>query len=188
MHPRTRLTLYEQLELLPDGLIGEILDGQLHTQPRPTPRHLRAASRLNRIIGRRFDDGDDGPGGWWIFREPELHFVRDTEVDVPELAGWRRERMPYPQEGHRFSIVPDWVCEVLSNSTESVDREIKMPIYARFGVAYAWPVDPRNRTLEAYALEGQNWREIGRYGGDQQAAVSPFEVVTVRLADLWMPG
>ena len=96
--------------------------------------------------------------------------------------------MPYPQEGHRFSIVPDWVCEVLSNSTESVDREIKMPIYARFGVAYAWPVDPRNRTLEAYALEGQNWREIGRYGGDQQAAVPPFEAVTVRLADLWMPG
>lgn len=187
MHARTRPTLYEQLEALPDGLTGEILDGQLHTQPRPTPRHMRAASRLDRIIGGRFDDGDDGPGGWWIFPEPELHFIRDIEVDVPDLAGWRRERMPQPQEGHRFTIVPDWICEVLSKSTESRDREIKMPIYARFGVAYAWLVDPRKRILEAYVLENGAWREIGRYYDDQVVSVAPFSAVTLRLSDLWMP-
>jgi Uma2 family endonuclease len=187
MHARIRPTLYEQLEALPDGLIGEILDGQLHTRPRPTPRHLRAASRLDRIIGRHFDDGDDGPGGWWIFPGPELHFIRDTEVDVPDLAGWRRERMPQPQEGHRFTIVPDWICEVLSKSTESTDREIKMPIYARFGVAYAWLVDPAKRTLEVYALEEGAWREIGLYRRDQQVSAPPFEAERLRLSDLWMP-
>ena len=186
MPARTRRSLYEQLEALPEGLIGEILEGQLHTQPRPSPRHLRAASRLDRILGRRFDDGDDGPGGWWIFPEPELHFIRDTEVDVPDLAGWRRERMPRPQEEHRFTVVPDWVCEVLSPSTESTGRAIKMPIYARFGVAGAWLVDPRKRTLEAYTLEGENWRGIGHYSGDQPVAVAPFDALTLHLADLWM--
>lgn len=187
MHARTRPTLYEQLEALPDVLIGEILDGQLHTQPRPTPRHLRAASRLDRIIGRRFDDGDDGPGGWWVFPTPELHLIRDTEVDVPDLAAWRRERMPQPQESHRFTLMPDWVCEVLSSSTESTDGEIKMPIYARFGVAYAWLVDPRKRTLETYAVEGDTWHEIGRYSGDEQVSAVPFDALSFRLGDLWMP-
>jgi Uma2 family endonuclease len=186
MHARTRPTLYEQLEVLPDGLIGEILDGQLYTQPRPTPKHLRAASRLDRIIGRCFDDGQDGPGGWWIFPEPELHFIRDTEVDVPDLAGWRRERMLQPPEDHRFTIVPDWVCEILSKSTESTDREIKMPVYARYAVAYLWLVDPRKRTLETYALAGDSWRETGRYSGEQQVEAAPFEAVTLCLADLWI--
>ena len=187
MHARSRPTLYEQLEALPDGLTGEILDGQLHTQPRPTPRHLRAASRLDRVLGRQFDDGEDGPGGWWIFPEPELHFVRDLEVVVPDLAGWRRERMPQPPEGHRFTLVPDWVCEILSPSTESTDREIKLPIYARFGVPYAWLVDPRARTLEAYVLDGGTWRDIGRFSGVERVAVSPFDAAPLDLAGLWIP-
>jgi Uma2 family endonuclease len=188
VHARTQPTLYEQLEALPDGLIGEILDGQLHTQPPPASRHLRAASRLDRIIGRRFDDGDNGPGGWWIFPEPELHFIQDTEVNVPDLAGWRRETMPRPPEGHRFTIVPDWICEILSESTESTDRGIKMPIYARFGVAYLWLVDPQTRTLETYALADETWRETGRYSGNQPVSAVPFDAVTLRLADLWIPS
>ena len=95
--------------------------------------------------------------------------------------------MPQPQEGHRFTIVPDWICEVLSKSTESRDREIKMPIYARFGVAYAWLVDPAQRTLEVYALQDGAWREIGLYSRDQQVSAPPFEAESLRLSDLWMP-
>ena len=137
MHARTRPTLYEQLEALPDGLTGEILDGQLYKQPRPSDPHGLASSSLGDEFVGPFQKGRGGPGGWWIIDEPELHFIHDTEVDVPDLAGWRRERMPSPPEGHRFEVVPDWVCEVLSKSMESKDREIKMPIYARFGVRSA---------------------------------------------------
>lgn len=187
MHARTRpSSLYEQLQALPDGLTGEILERQIHTQPRPAPRHLRAASRLDRIIGRRFDDGDGGPGGWWSFPEPELHFVPDLEVAVPDLAGWRRERMPQPPEDHRFTLVPDWVCEVLSSPTESRDRGIKMPIYAKFGVAHVWLVDPRARALEACALQGDDWREIGRFTGEDLVRVAPFEASVLRRQDLWI--
>jgi hypothetical protein len=86
MKPALQRTLYERLESLPEGLTGEILNGQIHTQPRPTWRHARATASLDRMIGGRYDDGDDGPGGWWIVIEPEIHFVRDIEVVVPDLA------------------------------------------------------------------------------------------------------
>ena len=187
MHARTRPTLYEQLEALPEGLTGEILDGQLHTQPRPSGLHGLAALSLGGDLVGPFQKGRGGPGGWWIIAEPELHFVRDAEVDVPDLAGWRRERMPRVPTGHRFTVVPDWVCEILSKSTEGKDREIKMPIYARYGVAYAWLVDPLKRTLEAYALKDGAWHEIGRYGGHERVSVAPFDAIAIELADLWMP-
>ena len=189
MHERTRPrpSLYEQLEALPEGLTGEILDGQLHTQPRPAWPHAVASSSLGAELVGPFQKGRGGPGGWWIIDEPELHFIRDAEVDVPDLAGWRRERMLYHPPVHRIEVVPDWVCEVLSPSTESKDRKVKMPIYAKFGVAYAWLLDPLAHTLEAYALDGGAWREIGRFAGAASASVAPFEAVTINLDDLWAP-
>jgi Uma2 family endonuclease len=187
MHARTRPSLYEQLEALPEGLTGEILDGQIYTQPHPSLPHGLAASSLVDELVRPFQKGRGGPGGWCIIAEPELHFIHDIEVDVPDLAGWRRERMPLLPEGHRVTVVPDWVCEILSKSTTSVDREVKMPIYARFGVPYAWLIDPRARILEAYALEAGSWREIGRFAGSDRVSVAPFDAVTINLADLWVP-
>jgi Uma2 family endonuclease len=186
-HPQSRPTLYQQLEALPDGLMGEILDGQLYTQPRPSLPHVITATSLADELVSPFQKGRGGPGGWWIAVEPELHFIHDTEVDVPDLAGWRRERLARFPQGHRVSVVPDWVCEVLSPSTETKDREIKMPIYARFGVAYAWLIDPLAHTLEAYALDGGNWREIARIAGGTQVVMPPFEAVMIRLDDLWAP-
>ncbi len=188
MHARVRPTLYEQLEALPEGLIGEILDGQMYTQPRPSGPHALAASALGSELFGPFHRGRGGPGGWWIIDEPELHFMRDVEVDVPDIAGWRRDRMPVIPEGHRFEVVPDWVCEILSKSTESKDREVKMPIYAKYGVAYAWLLDPRKRILEAYVLDDGAWREIGRFSSDDQVSVAPFEAAVVDLSALWDDG
>jgi Uma2 family endonuclease len=190
IHARTRPMLYERIEALPEGVTGEILDGQLYVHPRPVARHIGAAARLDRLIARHFDLDDDGegPGGWWIFPEPELHFIHNTEVDVPDLAGWRRERMPTWPEGHRFAVAPDWVCEVLSKSTAGTDREVKMPIYAQFGVPYAWLIDPRVRTLEAYALDSGAWREIGRFTGAARVSVAPFDAVSINLGSLWGPA
>ena len=185
MHARIQPKLYEQLEALPPGVVGEILNGRLHTQPRPTGRHAYAASALGAELFLPFSKGRGGQGGWWIINAPELHFLIDEEVDVPDIAGWRRERMPSVPEGHRFTLVPDWVCEVLSPSTERKDRQIKMPIYARFGVAFAWLLDPRQRTLETYALQDGTWRETGRFAEDDQVRAAPFDAVAIALGDLW---
>lgn len=187
MQPALRPTLYEQLEALPEGLTGEILNGQLHAQPRPSVPHGIAESSLTADLHGPFQKGRGGPGGWWIIAEPEIHFVLDREVAVPDIAGWRRERMPVPPEGHKVEVVPDWVCEILSPSTASKDRDVKMPLYAHYGVAFAWLVDPKARALEAYQLESGAWQEIGRYRGADQVAVPPFEAVTIALDGLWLP-
>ncbi|MGB5832441.1 MAG: Uma2 family endonuclease [Thiohalocapsa sp.] len=179
-----RQTLYEQLEALPEGLTGEILNGQLHTQPRPAGLHALTESNLQIEIGAPFGKGRGGPGGWWIIVEPELHFDRDQEVAVPDLAGWRRERMPQIPEGHRFEVVPDRVCEILSSSTASKDREVKMPIYAHWGVTYAWLVDPKRRILEAYALESGEWRLLAEASDKDTIAVLPFDAVQLDLDSL----
>ena len=127
-HPATRAACYEDLFDLPENLVGEIIGGQLITQPRPAPRHSRASSSLGGALDNPYDKGRGGPGGWWILDEPELHLGGD--ILVPDLAGWGRERMPRLPETAWFELVPDWVCEVLSPGTCRVDRALKMPIYA----------------------------------------------------------
>jgi len=175
---------YAELCALPEHLTGEILNGVLHTQPRPAGPHALASSALGAgLFNLRQDSG--GGGGWWIIDEPEVHFIRDAEVCVPDIAGWRRERMPRIPRGHRFEVVPDWVCEILSPGTARKDRVVKMPIYARHGVAYLWLLDPLERTLEAYdLLEGQ-WRVIGLFQGDDVVQVAPFEALELSLSNFW---
>ncbi|NEX22818.1 Uma2 family endonuclease [Thiorhodococcus mannitoliphagus] len=151
-------SVYEKLDALAEGLTGEIINGQLHTQPRPTGLHARAETEFSIDIGSAYGRGRGGPGGWWILVEPEIHFVTDQEVAVPDLAGCRKDRMPEIPQGHRFEVVPNWICEILSPSTASKDREVKMPIYAHYGMAYAWLVDPKRRTLEAFVLDRREWR------------------------------
>jgi len=178
----TRSALYRSLEALPEGLTGEILNGQIHAQSRPSGAHVKAGS----LLGRKLP-GNGGLDGWWILDEPEVHFVRNIEVAVPDLAGWRCERMPYFPEDQRFEVVPDWICEILSPSTASRDREVKMPLYAHYGVHYAWLIDPVKRTLETYRLAADAWIETGRFAAADRVAVPPFEAVSLDLEALWLP-
>lgn len=132
-----------------------------------------------------FDDGD-GPGGWWISIEPELHL--ESDVMVPDVCGWRRERVPtHPVQGAAATIAPDWICEVLSPRTGILDRTRKLPSYARHGVEYAWIVDTSQKTVEVFRLVDGHWLLIAVHGGDEPARIEPFEAIEIPLATLWMP-
>ena len=177
--------LYAQLEALPENLTGEIINGRLYVQPRPAGPHAQAESGLGMDLGSAYHRGRGGPGGWWILVEPEIHFIRDTEVLVPDLAGWRRERLPRLPRDHRFEVVPDWVCEILSPSTAQTDRVTKMPVYARYGVLYLWLVDPLAHTLEAFALQEGRWTVIGLFQEQDIVTVEPFTAIALELGGLW---
>jgi Uma2 family endonuclease len=181
--PKQRRATYEDLLAVPDNLVAEIIDGDLLTSPRPAARHARASSRLGVHLGGPFDSGIGGPGGWIILDEPELHVGGD--VVVPDLAGWRRERMPKIPDAAAFELPPDWVCEVLSPGTEPVDRATKMPLYAREHVAYAWLVNPIGRTVEAYRLSDGVWTPAATHGGDVRARIEPFDALELEIGVLW---
>jgi Uma2 family endonuclease len=93
--------------------------------------------------------------------------------------------MPSIPEGHRFEIVPDWLCEILSPSTAKKDRAIKLPLYAHYGVAHVWIVDPLTQTLEAFELREGRWTLVATLKDEDRVAVAPFDAVEFSLADLW---
>ena len=181
--PAKRRASYDDLLAVPDHKVAEIVDGDLVVSPRPAIPHANASSALGVVVGGPFGFGTGGPGGWVILDEPELHFRGD--VLVPDLAGWRRERMPAAPSAPYISLAPDWICEVLSPSTEKLDRADKLPIYARERVAHAWLVNPLSRTLEILALEGSRWTLIATFAGDTKVRAVPFDAVEIDLKMLW---
>ena len=180
--PAKRATYRDVLDA-PAHMVAEIVEGALHLQPRPAGRHTLAGSSLGVEIGGPFQRGRGGPGGWWILDEPELHFGED--ILVPDLAGWRRERMPTVPDDAWFTLAPDWVCEILSPSTRKFDLEEKRPIYAREGIGHLWLVEPSARTLEAFALSGGAWSPAGSASGAEPVSLPPFEAVAFPLDALW---
>jgi len=175
---------YDDLLAVPEHRVGEIVDGELHVSPRPAFRHARASSALGPGIMGPFDQGRGGPGGWWILDEPELHL--GANVLVPDLAGWRRQRVPEFPDVTASTIAPDWVCEVLSPSTERLDRARKMPIYAHEGIPYLWLVSASARTLETYGLRDGKWLLLATYEGDAKVRAEPFDAVELELGLLWV--
>ncbi len=182
-HPVLSIATYEELLKVPKHLVAEIINGRLVTHPRPSPKHTLAYSSLGDELVGPFQKGRGGPGGWWILDEPELHLASD--VLVPDLAGWRRKRLPELPEKPYFELSPDWVCEIISPSTAREDRVEKMPIYAREGVVYIWLIDPDLRTLEAFELRGKQWVLLGAYEEDNPVSVAPFDVIEFDLSVLW---
>ncbi|WP_437804904.1 Uma2 family endonuclease [Sorangium sp. So ce1078] len=175
-------------QAVPEEMVAEILDGELYTFPRPGRPHTRTATRLGRRLGP-FDDDPGEPGGWVILDEPELHLGPGPDKLVPDLAGWRRERMPDalgPEDAPaHYDIAPDWVCEVISPRTERVDRGKKMRIYRREGVRHAWLINPVAQTLEVYRLDDGRFWLLDTYEGDAVVRPEPFEAVELPLAALW---
>ncbi len=180
-----RRATYDDLLKVPDHLVAEIVDGELFTSPRPASPHARAVTKLGNVLGPAFDDGDGGPGGWWIVFEPELHL--DDDVLVPDIAGWRRERMPVYPNVPAFTLAPDWVCEVVSPSTGRLDRIRKMPAYARHGISYIWVIDPLQQTLEVFQLKDGQWFVVATHEGADVVRAVPFDAIEIDLARLWIP-
>jgi Uma2 family endonuclease len=181
--PRKKPASYDDLRGVPDHLVAEIVDDELYTSPRPASPHALATSTLLSELGGFGFGHKTGPGGWIILFEPELHLV--GQVMVPDLAAWRRERMPVVPDAPFFDLAPDWLCEVISPSTGALDRAKKMPHYARAGVGHVWLVDPTPKTLELYRLDGDGWRLSATHEGDATVHAAPFEAVPLELARLW---
>lgn len=182
-----KLATYEDVLSAPANMVAELIAGELVLNPRPGVRHAVASSKIGGQLVPKFDDGDGGPGGWIILDEPELHL--NENVLVPDLAGWKRTRMPTPPDQPFIELSPDWICEVLSPSTAALDRVRKLPIYASSGVGHVWLVDPISKTLEVLSLDAStsspSWRIAQTFEGSAVIAAKPFDVIDLQLGRLW---
>ncbi len=168
---------YADLERVPKHMVAEILSGELHATPRPRARHVMAASEISIDLGAPFGRGRGGPGGWWLLVEPELHL--DQDVLVPDIAGWQRDRLPSIPDAAAFTLAPDWLCEVLSLSTERSDRAVKLAIYARENVRFVWLVNPDAEILEVMRLEAGRWLLLATYAADARVRAEPFDAIEI---------
>ena len=182
---RPKRATYADVVAAPPGKVAEVLDGQLHLQPRPRVFHAHVATALGGELFGPFHRGLGGPGGWIILDEPELHVGRNPDIIVPDLAGWRRTTLPELPDEAFLTVAPDWVCEVLSPATQRKDRVLKMNIYRRERVPHVWLVDADAHTLEVYALDGESYRLLDTYADDANVAARPFEAFTLELGVLW---
>ena len=175
---------FADLAGVPETMVGQIIDGELLVLPRPALPHAQTSSNAGADINSRF--GRSGPpGGWWILFEPELHLGADALV--PDLAGWRRERLPsIPRQPH-LTLAPDWVMEILSPSTSSIDRISKARIYAREGVGWLWFVDPLARTIEVNRLHSDAWLRVAAFGPGERVRAEPFDAVELDTSDWFVP-
>lgn len=180
--PARRRATWDDLLEVPEGYIGEIVDGQLQMHPRPSGPHAETTSDLGGVLTPPFRFGRGGPGGWVILDEPRVDFIGD--IRVPDLAGWRVERYQRPRQGP-YVVIPDWVCEVLSPSTAIEDRTEKLPLYQRAEVRYLWLIDPLGFSLEAYELQAQGYLLILTKRGQTTVRVPPFDAIEIDLALLW---
>jgi Uma2 family endonuclease len=182
--PAQRRATYQDVLDAPPNKVAEVLSGVLYVHPRPAKPHTAAATALGEELGPPFKRGRGGPGGWILLDEPELHLGED--IVVPDLGGWRRSTMPaIVEDAPYFAVAPDWVCEVLSPSTEKIDRREKLPIYAREGVSHAWLVQPRLRTLEVLRREGRSWLIVATFADDAKVRAEPFDAIELDLSVLW---
>ena len=175
---------YDDLLALPDHVIGELIEGELLASPRPAPPHQLVANELSRDLTTRFGrGGEGGPGGWWIFYEVELHLGKN--VLVPDLAGWRKERMPSVPKTPAIELVPDWVCEIISPSSVRIDRAKKPSVYARAQVPWFWVIDPLARTLEVFQLRDGLYSLSATHTENERVRAEPFAVVELDMSFWW---
>jgi Uma2 family endonuclease len=182
-----RLATWEDLAATPDdGLTYEILDGQLEALPRPQPRHGRAQGQLYSRLSGPFDPGGGGPGGWWLVIEPDVMLASD-QIVAPDLVGWRRERRPELPETRPITVVPEWICEVVSADDRGRDRVRKANVYLRTGVPHYWILDPADRSLEAFTAREGAWLRVGAWSDGDTPRIPPFEAVEIEVSSLFPP-
>jgi Uma2 family endonuclease len=174
---------YSDLEAVPPHLVAEIIYGTLVTHPRPSPHHAVAATALSIQLAPGYQQGKGGPGGWLFMSAPELHL--GAQVVVPDIAGWRRENLPILPKTAYLETAPDWICEILSDSTERYDRNAKRRIYADAGAAHLWFLDPRIKLLEVFQLTGGHWLLAATFTGYEDVRAAPFDAIAFSLGELW---
>jgi Uma2 family endonuclease len=170
---------------LPEDARFELIDGELIEKAAPTFDHGRAQGHSYLVIGGQFDrkpGGAGGPGGWWIGTEVDV--AMDGRGYRPDLAGWRRDRVPAPIKERPVTVRPDWICEIVSDSNRSTDTVIKLRRYHQAGVPHYWIIDQVDRTLTVHRHTTDGYLVVLRAEAHEHVRAEPFDAIELHVAVL----
>jgi Uma2 family endonuclease len=182
---------YDDILALPEGIVGEIIDGTLYTHPRPAGKHAYTAMKVGSALDPAFGSKSrGGPGGWIFLFEPQLNLFGKQDV-VPDVAGWKEELLSAEDLTNlseaRIEVTPHWVCEVISPSSIRMDKVLKSAKYAEGKVFHYWLADPEQRTLEVRKLQNEKWVVLNTFEGTEKVRAEPFESIEIDLGAFWGP-
>jgi len=183
---RSPATFADLVAIPPDERFHEIIDGELVRKAMPSFEHGDAQSALASRIKGPFQRRPGGalPGGWWIGTEVEVEFA-PTQVYRPDIAGWRRERVPERPRGTPIRIRPDWICEVLSPSNPGTDRVTKLNHYHQFQVPHYWIVDPMDESLSVFRWMAEGYLLVLAARRDARVRPEPFDAIELPVGTLF---
>lgn len=165
----------------------EIVDGELTRKEAASGKHGSAQGatfQLLRAYRRRSGGPPSQPGGWW-FASEALVELSPTDVRRPDIAGWRRERLSELPDRPPISVVPDWICEILSPTNASNDTVVKMRLYHSAQVRHYWLIDPMAETLSAFRWTPDGYLNVLSAKRDERVRVEPFEAVDFQIGVLF---
>jgi Uma2 family endonuclease len=182
-HPIAAPATELDLRAVPDDRVAHLVDGQIYSHARPRIAHSATTGGIYHQLSISYNDTRrGGPGGWLFLFEPELRLGKD--VVVPDIAGWRRERMPRAPDVAQISLAPDWICEVLAKGTEAFDRGPKLRCYVRAGVPHLWYVQPAAKFIEVLRTQGDFYATVATEVFTESISLEPFTAVPIDLSEL----
>ena len=179
-----RNVTWEEIMHLPEETRPEIIDGIAYPKLAVRRAHGVTSVRLGEALGPATRRGVRD--GWMIGSDIDVA-LSATAFVRPDLAGWRLARLSAVPDAWPTTLLPDWVCEILSLSHVSYDRGKKLDAYARAGLPWIWLADPTEKTVEVLQLVAARWVRVGCYGPEDTLALPPFDETVVVVADLF-PG
>jgi len=159
---KKRYTYRDYLSFPDDGYTYQIIDGEVFMAPAPSPYHQRISRNIEFILWRFVSERGLGE----VLDAPCDVVLSEENVVQPDLLFISRERLSIIGEAS-VNGPPDLVVEIISPSTETLDREVKRRLYERFGVKEYWVVDPERREIEIWLLREGRFELYGRFGPGQ---------------------
>jgi Uma2 family endonuclease len=180
--PRGGLTYADYVALPDDGQRYQLVEGELVVTPSPTSWHQSIAIKLGSLLLAHVEERGLGI----VLAAPLDVRLDDHTVVQPDLLFVAEGRRSVFREAY-VDGAPDLCVEILSPGTERFDRVRKLEVYARFGVAHYWIVDPQPRTIEEHVLSGDVFRVRSVAGIDDGFRPALFPDFEFRLSTVRFP-
>lgn len=164
----------EDIYALPDGERAELIDGQIYYMAPPSRTHQKISWKLHQAIANYIDNNN---GKCEVYAAPFAVFLNEddynyVEPDISVICDTKK----LDEKGCHGA--PDWVIEIISPGTKSMDYFKKLFKYQTSGVREYWIVDPAKEEIIVYHFEKETMEE---YAFGEDVPIGIFEGFSINM-------